>query len=74
MCHILKAVVLQVGAGFWVTDDATLRTAAERLAKDQFARKRDPADAALQYMALGKRSLLQASVLLASLPVPYYSQ
>ena len=49
----------QVGAGYWLTDEALLRSKAEQLAKDQFAARRDPADAALQYMALGRRSLLQ---------------
>ena len=57
----LRAAALQVGAGFWLTDEALLRSKAEQLAKDQFAARRDPADAALQYMALGRRSLLQAS-------------
>ena len=49
----------QVGAGYWLTDEALLRGRAEQLAKDQFAARRDPADAALQYMALGRRPLLQ---------------
>ena len=59
---VLMLACEQAGAGYWLTDEATLRATAERLAKDQFSGKRDPADAALQYMALGKRSLLQVSL------------
>ena len=57
----IRPVHTQVGAGYWLTDEALLRSKAEQLAKDQFAARRDPADAALQYMALGRRSLLQVT-------------
>lgn len=48
-----------VGAGLWLTDAAAVRTAAEQVAKGQFAARNDPYDCALMYMALGNRSLLQ---------------
>ena len=49
----------RVGAGFWLTDEALLRAKAEELAKAQYAARKDPADAALMYVALGKKLLLQ---------------
>lgn len=49
-----------VGAGFWLTDSTAIRTAAEQVAKGQFAARNDPCDCALMYMALGSRSLLQS--------------
>ncbi|KAK9799814.1 hypothetical protein WJX73_002530 [Symbiochloris irregularis] len=48
-----------VGAGFWLTEDVLLRSKAEELAKAQYAVRKDPADAALMYVALGKKLLLQ---------------
>ena len=49
----------KVGAGFWLTDAAVIRSVAEALAKAQFAVRRDPHDCALIYIALGKKGTLQ---------------
>ena len=54
---------VQVGAGFWLTDTQLLRAKAEELAKAQYSTRKDPADAALMYMALGKKLLLQVAIL-----------
>ena len=51
--------MLQVGAGFWLTDLPLLKSKAEELAKAQYGSRKDPTDAALIYMALGKKLLLQ---------------
>ena len=61
---------MQVGVGFWLTDMPLLRAKAEELAKAQYAVRKDPADAALMYMALGKKLLLQVCQVadLTSLP------
>lgn len=48
-----------MGAGFWLRDHALLSGLAERLAKQQFAARRNADDCALLYCALGKRSVLQ---------------
>ena len=50
-----------MGAGFWLTDREVLRAKAEELAKAQYSVRKDPADAALLYMALGKKLLLQVA-------------
>ena len=50
-----------LGAGFWLRDFGLLATLAERLAKQQFAARRNADDCALLYCALGKRSVLQVS-------------
>ena len=44
----------------WVRSPTELRAIAERLAKAQFTRNRDPTECALLYMALDKRSALTA--------------
>ncbi len=49
----------QAGAGFWLTDPDSVKKAATELAKAQFAASKDPHDAALMYLALGKKQLLQ---------------
>lgn len=49
----------QLGAGFWLRDTRMLASLAERLAKQQFAARRNADDCALLYCALGKRSVLQ---------------
>ena len=59
--------MLQVGAGFWLTDQALLRARAEELARAQYALRKNPADAALMYMALGKKLLLQVGGALSSM-------
>ena len=61
LCLVLTGVLAgtQVGAGFWLTDDALLRSKADELAKAQYAVRKDPSDAALMYVALGKKPLLQ---------------
>lgn len=51
----------RLGAGFWLRDRALLASTAERLAKQQFAARRNADDCALLYSALGKRSVLQVS-------------
>lgn len=51
-----------LGAGFWLRDFRLLATLAERLAKQQFAARRNADDCALLYCALGKRSVLQVSM------------
>lgn len=48
-----------VGAGFWVHSRALLASTAEALAKSRFAVRRSPDDAALFYVALGKKTVLQ---------------
>ncbi|MEW5313195.1 MAG: hypothetical protein WDW38_004781 [Sanguina aurantia] len=47
-----------LGAGLWLTDPTACRAAAEELAKRQFSRHRDPHDAMLMYVALGKKGVL----------------
>ena len=49
----------RLGAGFWLRDAGLLAGLAERLAKQQFAARRNADDCALLYCALGKRSVLQ---------------
>ena len=47
------------GAGWWLSRDAAAaRAAADALAKAQFAARRDPTDAALLYVAMGRAPLL----------------
>lgn len=53
------AQLQQLGAGFWLRDSHVLTSMAERLAKQQFAVRRNADDCALLYCALGKRSVLQ---------------
>lgn len=48
-----------LGAGFWLRDHQLLAGMAERMAKQQFATRRNADDCALLYCALGKRSVLQ---------------
>ena len=55
----MALVLLQAGVGFWLTEPKQVRQLAEKLAKAQFAAKRDPHDCALMYIALGKKTLLQ---------------
>jgi hypothetical protein len=49
----------RMGAGFWLREQAVLTSIAERLAKQQFAARRNADDCALLYCALGRRSVLQ---------------
>ncbi|KAL4433701.1 hypothetical protein ABPG75_000142 [Micractinium tetrahymenae] len=49
----------QLGAGFWLRDPRALASIAERLAKQQFAARRNADDCALLYCALGRRTVLQ---------------
>lgn len=51
----------QLGAGFWLREPLALAGVAERLAKQQFAARRNADDCALLHCALGKRSVLQVS-------------
>eukprot|EP00198_Chlamydomonas_reinhardtii_P002858 XP_001692194.1 predicted protein [Chlamydomonas reinhardtii] len=48
----------KAGAGFWLTDPRVVREQAEYLAKAQFARRKEPYDCALIYLALGRKALL----------------
>ncbi|KAG2488583.1 hypothetical protein HYH03_012902 [Edaphochlamys debaryana] len=48
----------KVGAGFWLADPRALRDQAEALARAQFARRKEPYDCALLYLALGRKALL----------------
>ena len=58
-CRRLSEGLLQVGAGFWMQDTASVRAQAEALAKAKYAETRDPKSCALFYAALGKKNLLQ---------------
>lgn len=49
----------RMGAGFWLRQQPVLTSIAERLAKQQFATRRNADDCALLYCALGRRSVLQ---------------
>ena len=49
-----------LGVGFWLGAGDPLRGAIEAAAKASFQRNRDPHEAALYYLALGKKSALQA--------------
>ncbi|GAX73065.1 hypothetical protein CEUSTIGMA_g518.t1 [Chlamydomonas eustigma] len=49
----------RAGAGLWLLSDADARTAAESVAKSQFAQYRDPHECMLLYLALGKKAVLQ---------------
>ena len=53
---------VQVGAGFWLQDDAAVKVHAEALAKAKYAETRDPRSCAMLYAALGKKSLLQVRI------------
>lgn len=44
--------------GLWLTNPTLLRALLERLAKQAFAARKNPSDAALYYLAVGKRSAL----------------
>ncbi|XP_052793147.1 dmX-like protein 2 isoform X3 [Mya arenaria] len=46
------------GAGWWVTNINVLRHCIEKLAKEAFQAKKDPMDAALFYLAMGKKNVL----------------
>ncbi|GIL64640.1 hypothetical protein Vafri_18534, partial [Volvox africanus] len=48
----------KVGAGFWLADPRVVREQAEALAKAQYARRKEPYDCALLYLALGRKALL----------------
>lgn len=48
----------KLGAGFWLSDPQVVRKKAEALARAQYARRRDPYECTLLYLALGKTSLL----------------
>lgn len=54
----LMLLPLQLGAGFWLTDAAALRTQAEAMARLAYSVSRDPHDCALLYLSLGKRPML----------------
>lgn len=58
-CRRLNKGLLQVGAGFWMQDTASVRAQSEALAKAKYAETRDPKSCALFYAALGKKNLLQ---------------
>lgn len=49
-----------LGAGLWLTEPAACRAASEELAKRQFSRHKDPHDAMLMYVALGKKGVVMA--------------
>jgi len=57
----------RLGAGFWLRSTQVLASIAERLAKQQFAARRNADDCALLYCALGKRTVLQVRT---GCPVP----
>ena len=48
-----------LGAGFWLPQGDPLRAALDAAAKVQFARRKDPQDCALLFVALGKKGQLQ---------------
>jgi WD40 repeat protein len=48
------------GAPLWIRSLTTLKALAEKLAKAQFAEKKDPMDCMLVYLALGKKPALTA--------------
>ncbi|KXZ50483.1 hypothetical protein GPECTOR_16g658 [Gonium pectorale] len=48
----------KVGAGFWLADPRVMREQAEALAKAHYARRKEPYDCALLYLALGRKALL----------------
>ncbi|RZC84702.1 hypothetical protein C5167_047491 [Papaver somniferum] len=48
----------KLGAGFWFSDVAQLRSRMEKLARLQFLKKRDPKDSALLYIALNRVQVL----------------
>jgi hypothetical protein len=51
--------VRQYGVAVWCTDGTTIRTLAERLAQQHYLVNRDPNDAAMWFILLGKKSALQ---------------
>lgn len=57
----------QLGVGFWLRDQQFLASTMEKLAKQQFAERRNADDCALLYCALGKRSVLQVRCQLNSI-------
>jgi hypothetical protein len=59
MVRMTWAKMRLVGAGFWLRDALLLSKTAETLAKGQFAKNRNPDDAALLYTAMGKKSVLR---------------
>ncbi|KAF5837390.1 hypothetical protein DUNSADRAFT_4438 [Dunaliella salina] len=48
----------KLGAGLWLSDQQVVQKKAEALARAQYARRRDPYQCTLLYLALGKTSLL----------------
>jgi WD40 repeat protein len=51
-------VLRGAGVGYWLRNPATLKTVAERVAKQAYLERKEPADAALWYLALDKRRAL----------------
>eukprot|EP01133_Synstelium_polycarpum_P008357 gene8357-9815_t len=50
----------QMGAGLWIKSASTLRLVIDKLAKTTYMANKEPSDAALYYIALGKRGALIA--------------
>ncbi|OXA37046.1 DmX-like protein 2 [Folsomia candida] len=48
----------ELGAGFWLRNNQTLRICMERIAKYAFQKTQDPMDAAIFYLAMKKKTLL----------------
>eukprot|EP00727_Mastigamoeba_balamuthi_P008203 m51a1_g4003 putative dmX-like protein (2514) ;mRNA; f:526184-534711 len=49
-----------IGVGYWLQNPTALRNITDRMSKSAFAKHKDPADCALFYLALGKKSALLA--------------
>eukprot|EP01105_Mastigella_eilhardi_P019394 TRINITY_DN4557_c0_g1_i2.p1 TRINITY_DN4557_c0_g1~~TRINITY_DN4557_c0_g1_i2.p1 ORF type:complete len:2290 (+),score=469.94 TRINITY_DN4557_c0_g1_i2:945-6872(+) len=49
-----------IGVGFWLTNITLMRAMVERTAKTKFTKNKNPNDAALFYLLLGKKSTLSA--------------
>ena len=48
----------ELGVGWWVTNNTTLKRLVEKLAKAAFQKNQDPLDAAVFYLAMKKKSLV----------------
>ena len=56
--HLNWASLRELGLGWWIRNNQTLKKLIEQLAKGCFQAKSDPLDAALYYLAMKKKSLV----------------
>jgi hypothetical protein len=57
---LLSSGLRETGVSIWLTNPSELRQLAERLAKAQYAKGKDPRHCMMLYLALNKKSMVQA--------------